>query len=147
MVLREWIVPEPDPNLSLRVSDIDIYTLNYEDIRYICSSGMKKYYNEFLSLEGFKGVANELIRKHQLNIKAQQSSPPPIKRTIIDEKSNPVYKMIPKTPHGPPHTITKNRPPLPPHHLKKKTYEENLANYEKYLVSRNGGVDEKCIIH
>jgi len=147
MVLRQWIVPEPDPNLSLRVSDIDIYTLNYEDIRYICSSGMKKYYNEFLSLEGFKCVVNELIRKHKLQVKAQQSSPPPIKRTILDETSNPVYKIIPKTPIGPPPAITKNRPPIYPPHLTKKTYEENLENYEKYLVSRNDGDDDKCIIH
>ena len=47
MVLRTWIVPEPNPTLSLSISNIDYRKLDHDDCRWIYSSAMKKYHKEF----------------------------------------------------------------------------------------------------
>ena len=71
-----WIVPEPDPRLSLRVTDIDICTLTYDDITYISSSSMKKYYEEFMELEGFGAYMKYLIEVHTINVRLKELLPP-----------------------------------------------------------------------
>ena len=38
-----WIIPDPDPKLKLTVDSIDPTTFNFDDIRWIYSSSMKKY--------------------------------------------------------------------------------------------------------
>ena len=59
MVLRTWIVPEPNPNLSLTINKIDYRKFDYEDLRWIYSSAMKKYYEEFCKLISLK--SNDLV--------------------------------------------------------------------------------------
>ena len=51
MVLRTWIVPEPNPSLSLSISNIDYRKLDHDDCRWIYSSAMKKYHKEFSELQ------------------------------------------------------------------------------------------------
>ena len=58
MVLTKWIVPEPNPDLKLSIDTIDYKKLDYEDLRWIYSSTMKKYYREFCNLKGFVQNAN-----------------------------------------------------------------------------------------
>jgi len=139
MVLRNWIVPEPDPKLRLEVFDINIYTLNYEDIRYICSCTMKKYYHEFKILPGFINYANKLIEEHN-NLRINYKSPPPIKRTIIKNS----VKTPPKI--NTPVFISK----LKPVKAGKRNYDKTLEQYDKYIVNikkkDTSDNSEMCII-
>lgn len=70
-----WIVPEPDPRLSLRVTDIDILSLTYDDINFIVSASMKKYFDEFMRLEGFYTHMQHLIRIHTINSRIKELLP------------------------------------------------------------------------
>ena len=72
MVLTKWIVPEPNPDLKLSIDTIDYKKLDYEDLRWIYSSTMKKYYREFCNLKGFVQYAErifdlELLRRNSVN--------------------------------------------------------------------------------
>ena len=75
MTLTTWIVPDPDPALSLRIEDIDITTLTYEDLRFISSSTMKKYYREFTELENFQSYAKYIYEIHTINKRLSKLSP------------------------------------------------------------------------
>ena len=61
MVLQKWIVPEPNPTLSLSISNIDYRKLDHDDCRWIYSSAMKKYHKEFSELRGFITYAQRLF--------------------------------------------------------------------------------------
>ena len=70
-----WIVPEPDPYLSLRITDIEISSLRYHDIQFIVSASMKKYFDEFMRLEGFYTHMHHLIRIHTINSRIKELLP------------------------------------------------------------------------
>jgi len=61
MVLRKWIIPDPDPELRLTVDQIDYSKLDYDDCRWIYSSTMKQYHRDFSQLEGFIAYAKRLF--------------------------------------------------------------------------------------
>jgi len=119
MTFIEWIVPEPDPNLSLRVQDIDINKLNYQDIRFIYSSVMRKHILEFDGLPGFRNMADKIIED-------EKSNRTMIKNKDYEEGIPPHIKIIEKTP-----VYNKN-----------KTYLETV---DKYFPS-NGVNSEACSV-
>jgi hypothetical protein len=137
MVLQTWIVPEPDPRLSLEVSNIDIRTLNYHDIKYITSSSMKKYFDEFRRLPDFIVHADNVIKKYN---DKQKHSPPPIKRAtsdITNRRPCTPYKVLTPPIISKVHQTEK---------AKKFNYQNTLEQYEKYLVTGKNS-SETCIIH
>ena len=81
MVLRTWIVPEPNPALSLSISNIDYRKLDHDDCRWIYSSTMKKYHREFSELQGFINYAQRLFAIDDLR-KNNKYIIPPYKPTI-----------------------------------------------------------------
>ena len=73
MVLTKWIVPEPNPDLKLSIDTIDYKKLDYQDLRWIYSTKMKKYYREFCDLKGFVQYAervfyNEDVKRELMQI-------------------------------------------------------------------------------
>lgn len=137
MVLQTWIVPEPDPRLSLEVSNIDIHTLNYHDIKYIMSTSMMKYFDEFRRLPNFIVYADNVIKKY--NDKQKYSSPP-IKRAtsdITNQKPCTPYKSVTPPIISKIHQTEK---------ANKYNYQITLEQYEKYLVTGKNS-SETCIIH
>jgi hypothetical protein len=134
MVLQTWIVPEPDPCLRIDVGDIDIYSLNYEDIRYICSSSMNQYYDEFRRLPNFIHQANKVIVDYETKKRQNYISPPPIKRTLT---KTPIKVSTP---------LEINKHKLLPVVAGKTNYKKTLEQYEKYLVTRDKK-SEACIIN
>ena len=60
-----FVPPEPDPTLQLTIDKIDHTKLNYDDIRWICSSTMKQYHEEFYNLPNFAEYAEEIILKNK----------------------------------------------------------------------------------
>ena len=105
MVLRTWIVPEPNPSLSLSISNIDYRKLDHDDCRWIYSSAMKKYHKEFSELQGFINYAQRLFAIDDLR-KNNKYIIPPYKSSIYP----PIY---------PPMT-----PPMTP---------PNINNKDKYI--------------
>ena len=89
MVLRKWIIPDPDPELRLTVDQIDYSKLDYDDCRWIYSSTMKKYYREFSQLEGFIAYATRLFELEELRQKQERKN----------KQLEKIKNMIPKTPH------------------------------------------------
>ncbi len=81
MVLRTWIVPEPNPALSLSISNIDYRKLDHDDCRWIYSSTMKKYHREFSELQGFINYAQRLFAIDDLR-KNNKYIIPPYKSSI-----------------------------------------------------------------
>ena len=81
MVLRTWIVPVPNPALSLSISNIDYRKLDHDDCRWIYSSTMKKYHKEFSELQGFINYAQRLFAIDDLR-KNNKYIIPPYKPTI-----------------------------------------------------------------
>ena len=76
MVLRTWIVPEPNPTLSLSISNIDYRKLDHDDCRWIYSSTMKKYHKEFSELQGFINYAQRLFAIDDLRKNNKYIIPP-----------------------------------------------------------------------
>ena len=72
MVLTKWIVPEPNPDLKLSIDTIDYKKLDYEDLRWIYSSTMKKYYREFCNLKGFVQYAERVFYKEDVKSELMQ---------------------------------------------------------------------------
>ena len=128
MVLTKWIVPEPNPDLKLSIDTIDYKKLDYEDLRWIYSSTMKKYYREFCNLKGFVQYAErifdlELLRRNSVNshvnshvngyltpklnesVRISSAKPPFHKPPLY--KSPPLHKLPP--PVEPPPTISYDR--------------------------------------
>jgi len=70
-----FVPPEPDPTLRLTIDKIDYTKLNYDDIRWICSSTMKQYHDEFYNLPNFTKYAKEVIYKN--SSKTYIPPPPP----------------------------------------------------------------------
>jgi hypothetical protein len=75
MTTTNWIVPEPDPALSLRIDDIDISTLTYEDVAFISSSSMKQHYDEFTKLKHFQSYTKYIVEIHEINKRVSKLSP------------------------------------------------------------------------
>lgn len=98
MVLRNWIIPEPNPQLRLTIDQIDYSKLNYEDCRWIYSSSMKKYHRDFSQLEGFIEYSTRLFDLEELRQKQQKKR----------KKELELQKIIPLTP--PPIFNTKYEP-------------------------------------
>ena len=123
MTFTKWIVPEPDPKLSLRVQDIDITLLNYGDIRFIYSSVMKKYIHEFEELLGFRKIVEKIIEDEKINRIMKKNKhcaegiPPYNRKRVSSIKIN----------RRPNETIINN----PVYY--KKTYLETVDSYGKYL--------------
>jgi hypothetical protein len=67
MTFHHWIVPEPDPRLSLRVSDIDLSKLDYDLVIFILSSSMKKYHHEFYDLPNFTSIVRYILDRHEID--------------------------------------------------------------------------------
>ena len=147
MVLTKWIVPEPNPDLKLSIDTIDYKKLDYEDLRWIYSSTMKKYYREFCNLKGFVQYAErifdlELLRRNSVNshvnshvngyltpklnesVRISSAKPPLYKSPLY--KSPPLYKPPP---------LHKLPPPVePPPTL---SYDRNIIlNTQKVLPTR-----------
>ena len=76
MVLQKWIVPEPNPDLTLSISNIDYRKLDYDDCRWIYSSAMKKYHKEFSELQGFINYAQRLFAMEDLRKNNRYIIPP-----------------------------------------------------------------------
>ena len=91
MVLRTWIVPEPNPALSLSISNIDYRKLDHDDCRWIYSSTMKKYHKEFSELQGFINYAQRLFAIDDLR-KNNKYIIPPYKPTINPPMTPPIIK-------------------------------------------------------
>ena len=89
MVLRTWIVPEPNPTLSLSISNIDYRKLDHDDCRWIYSSTMKKYHKEFSELQGFINYAQRLFAIDDLR-KNNKYIIPPYKATINPPMTPPM---------------------------------------------------------
>ena len=89
MVLRTWIVPEPNPTLSLSISNIDYRKLDHDDCRWIYSSTMKKYHKEFSELQGFINYAQRLFAIDDLR-KNNKYIIPPYKPTINPPMTPPM---------------------------------------------------------
>ena len=89
MVLRKWIVPEPNPALSLSISNIDYRKLDHDDCRWIYSSTMKKYHKEFSELQGFINYAQRLFAIDDLR-KNNRYIIPPYKPTINPPMTPPM---------------------------------------------------------
>ena len=90
MVLRQWIVPEPDPLLNLSVSQIDYTKLDYEDCRWIYSSIMSAHSKDFAKLNGFIAYATNLF--DQEDIKRKE------KNRQEQERREQIKKILPSTP-------------------------------------------------
>ena len=90
MVLRQWIVPEPDPRLNLSVSQIDYTKLNYEDCYWIYSSKMRVHSKDFAKLKGFIDYATNLF--DQEDIKRQEQ------KRLEQERLEQIKQIIPPTP-------------------------------------------------
>ena len=89
MVLQTWIVPEPNPALSLSISNIDYRKLDHDDCRWIYSSTMKKYHKEFSELQGFINYAQRLFAIDDLR-KNNKYIIPPYKPTINPPMTPPM---------------------------------------------------------
>ena len=133
MVLRTWIVPEPNPNLSLTINKIDYRKFDYEDLRWIYSSAMKKYYEEFCKLQGFSEYAERLFHielERRESIIKQQRTPHHIRTPPIEP---------PPTVRTPPLTKVLKTPPVLPRRKKAFLKSNKLTDYEstinKYIVS------------
>jgi hypothetical protein len=98
MVLRHWIIPEPNPQLRLTIDQIDYSKLNYEDCRWIYSSSMKLYHKEFSQVEGFIEYSKRLFDLEELKQYQQKKR----------KKELELQKIIPLTP--PPIFNTKYEP-------------------------------------
>ena len=149
MVLRKWIVPEPNPNLSLTINKIDYRKFDYEDLRWIYSSAMKKYYEEFCKLQGFSEYAERIFH---IELERRES--------IIKQQGTPYHIRTP--PIEPPPTVP--TPPLPkvlkilpvlPKRKKVFLKSNELLNYEstinKYIVNGSNsstkyGHSETCSV-
>ena len=98
MVLTKWIVPEPNPDLKLSIDTIDYKKLDYEDLRWIYSSTMKKYYREFCNLKGFVQYAErifdlELLRRNSVNSRVNGYLTPKINESVrISSAKPPLHK-------------------------------------------------------
>ena len=89
MVLRTWIVPEPNPALSLSISNIDYRKLDHDDCRWIYSSAMKKYHKEFSELQGFLDYAEILFNREDMKRRKFLVLPPtPPSINIYEELHN-----------------------------------------------------------
>ena len=89
MVLQTWIVPEPNPVLSLSISNIDYRKLDYDDCRWIYSSTMKKYHREFSELQGFLDYAEILFDREGMKRRKFLVLPPtPPSINIYEELPN-----------------------------------------------------------
>ena len=88
MVLRTWIVPEPNPTLALSISNIDYRKLDHDDCRWIYSSTMKKYHKEFSELQGFINYAQRLFAMEDLR-KNNKYIIPPYKPSVNPPMSPP----------------------------------------------------------
>ena len=101
MVLTKWIVPEPNPDLKLSIDTIDYKKLDYEDLRWIYSSTMKKYYREFCNLKGFVQYAErifdlELLRRNSVNSHVNDYLTPKLNESVrISSAKPPLYKSPP----------------------------------------------------
>ena len=113
MVLTKWIVPEPNPDLKLSIDTIDYKKLDYEDLRWIYSSTMKKYYREFCNLKGFVQYAErifdlELLRRKSVNSHVNGYLTPNLNKSVrISSAKPPLHKLRP--PVEPPPTLSYDR--------------------------------------
>ena len=89
MVLRTWIVPVPNPTLSLSISNNDYRKLDHDDCRWIYSSTMKKYHKEFSELQGFLDYAEILFNREDMKRRKFLILPPtPPSINIYEELPN-----------------------------------------------------------
>ena len=98
MVLRQWIVPEPDPKLILSVSQIDYTKLDYEDCRWIYSCRMRVHSKDFAKLKGFIDYATNLFDQEDIKRQEQERleqikhilplTPPSIEEPFIKKNTN-----------------------------------------------------------
>ena len=148
MVLRTWIVPEPNPILSLTINKIDYRKFNYEDMRWIYSSAMKKYYKEFCNLQGFSEYAERLFH---IELERRES--------IIKQQGTPYHIRSPIEPpptvRSPLLTKVLKTPPVLPRRKKAFLKSNKLIDYEstinKYIVNGSNsstkyGHSETCSV-
>ena len=142
------VIRPPDLPL-IRVDDIDYYTFNYEDIRYIYSDRMNQYKEEFILIKGFEIHAQKIIKLEKMY--RDKNSPPSLMREKNVYKSNTPYKS--KTPYksNTPEYYgsyvssinkqpSKNKPPI----YKQPTYK--TKSLPKPQKTRNNSITNECKI-
>ena len=132
-----WIVQEPDPILALTIDKIDPAKLDYEDVRWICSSTMKQYIDEFVRLQGFieryrlfKKYEQEIIRK-----KEKEKEYHPIARSYQPKDAPPIYTKTP--------TIF---PKNSENFIEIKT-QKSLPFHKIPFIKKPRKLKEDCVIH
>ena len=91
-----WIVQEPDPSLAITVDKIDATKLDYEDVRWICSSTMKQYIDEFVRLQGFI-ERYRLLKKYEAEkIREKEKTYHAIASSYQPGDAPPIYTKTPK---------------------------------------------------
>ncbi len=91
-----WIVQEPDPSLAITVDKIDATKLDYEDVRWICSSTMKQYIDEFVRLQGFI-ERYRLLKKYEAEkIREKEKTYHAIARSYQPGDAPPIYSKTPE---------------------------------------------------
>lgn len=126
MVLRNWIIPEPNPQLRLTIDQIDYSKLNYEDCRWIYSSTMKKYHRDFSQLEGFIEYSTRIFELEELRQKQQK-----------------IKQIIPKTPPSIYDPINNER--FIPHKTKKVLPFKKIPFLKKH--SKLSSHSDPCVIY
>ena len=132
-----WIVQEPDPILALTIDKIDPAKLDYEDVRWICSSTMKQYIDEFIRLQGFieryrlfKKYEQEIIRK-----KEKEKAYHPIARSYQPEDAPSIYTKTPTI-------FPKNNEKF----IEIKT-QKSLPFHKIPFIKKPRKLKEDCVIH
>jgi len=132
-----WIVPEPDPSLAITVDKIDPAKLDYEDVRWICSSTMKQYIDEFARLQGFieryrlfKKYEEEKIRE-----KEKEKEYQPIVRAYQPNEEPPIYTKTPAI-------LPKNNGK----YIEIKT-KKSLPFHKIPFIKKPRKLNEPCVIH
>ena len=134
MVLHNWIIPEPNPQLRLTVDQIDYSKLNYEDCRWIYSSAMKIYHRDFSQLEGFIEYASRMFDLEELKRYQQR---------IKEQEQERIKQIIPQTPPSIYDSINNER--FIPHKTKKVLPFKNIPFLKKH--SKLSHHSESCTIH
>ena len=143
MVLTKWIVPEPNPDLKLSIDTIDYKKLDYEDLRWIYSSTMKKYYREFCNLKGFVQYAErifdlELLRREPVNSHVNGYLTPKINESVRISSAKPPIHKSPLYKSPPLHKLpSRHKLPPPVEPPPTLSYDRNIVlNTQKVLPTR-----------
>ena len=130
-----WIVQEPDPSLALTVDKIDATKLDYEDVRWICSSTMKQYIDEFVRLQGFIERYRLFKKYEEEKIRGKEKAYHTVTRTYQQGDAPHIYT---KTPTMFPQNNGK--------YIEIKT-KKSLPFHKIPFIKKPRKLNEPCVIH